>query len=98
MIDGRGKAASPAWGRGRLPPLRDPLHELSGTASMHLPPGGGVVIRTGSKVFEIGRGTGNLVLLVERLHADAWVAGPSRPEGARSAPILSRRASSGGRN
>ena len=83
MTDGRGKAVSPAWGHGRLPPLRDPLHELSGMASMHLPPEGRAVIQSGSKVLEIGCGTGNLGLLVRRLRADAWVAGPLRHEGAR---------------
>jgi ubiquinone/menaquinone biosynthesis C-methylase UbiE len=65
----------PAMGRDRLLPLYDPLQRLLGMGSVH----GWLVdqarIQPEQRVLEIGCGTGNLAILIKRLHPDAEVVG-----------------------
>lgn len=69
------KTYIPGLGHDRLLPLYDPLQRLLGVASAHRPLADQADVRPDQRVLEIGCGTGNLVLLVKRLHPGAEVVG-----------------------
>ena len=64
-----------AMGRGRLLPLYDPLQRLLGMGSVHRQLVDQARIQPDQKILEIGCGTGNLAILVKRLHPGAEVVG-----------------------
>jgi len=72
---GHEKGYLPGMGHDRLLPLYDPLHRLLGLDKLHRPLVDQAAVRPGHRVLEIGCGTGNLALLVKRLHPDAEVVG-----------------------
>ncbi len=72
---GHGKDYVPGMGHDRLLPLYDPLHRLLGMDKVHRPLVDQADVRPGHRVLEIGCGTGNLALLIKRLHPDAEVVG-----------------------
>jgi ubiquinone/menaquinone biosynthesis C-methylase UbiE len=72
---GHEKDYLPGMGHDRLLPLYDPLHRLLGMDKVHRPLVDQADVRPGHRVLEIGCGTGNLALLVKRLHPDAEVVG-----------------------
>jgi ubiquinone/menaquinone biosynthesis C-methylase UbiE len=65
----------PAAGHDWLLPLYDPLVKLLGSESAHRQLLDQAGIRPGHRVLEIGCGTGNLAILVKRLHPRAEVVG-----------------------
>jgi ubiquinone/menaquinone biosynthesis C-methylase UbiE len=65
----------PAMGRDRLLPLYDPLQRLLGIGSVHRWLVDQARIQPDQRVLEIGCGTGNLALLIKRLHPGAAVVG-----------------------
>src|SRR5215213_1691508 len=65
----------PAMGRDRLLPLYDPLQRLLGMGSVHRWLVDQARIQPEQRVLEIGCGTGNLAILVKRLHPGAEVVG-----------------------
>ena len=65
----------PAMGHDRLPPLYDPLQRLLGMDSVHRQLVNQARIQPAQRVLEIGCGTGNLAILIKRLHPDAEVVG-----------------------
>ena len=65
----------PGMGRHHLLPLYDPLSRLLGVTAIHRPLVDQAAVRTGQRLLEIGCGTGNLALLVARLHPGAEVTG-----------------------
>ncbi len=65
----------PGMGHDRLLPLYDPLHRLLGMDKVHRLLVDQADVRPGHRVLEIGCGTGNLALLVKRLHPDSEVVG-----------------------
>jgi ubiquinone/menaquinone biosynthesis C-methylase UbiE len=65
----------PAMGRDRLLPLYDPFTWLLGVPRVHRRLVELAAIEPGHRVLEIGCGTGNLALRVQRMHPDAEVAG-----------------------
>lgn len=69
------KAHVPHAGHNPPPPLYDFLYRLLGIGSHHRELVDQAGIRPGHRVLEIGCGTGNLALLVKRLHPDAEVVG-----------------------
>ena len=69
------KTYVPGLGHDRLLPLYDPLQKLLGVASAHRPLVDQAENRPGQRVLEIGCGTGNLAILVKRLHPGAEVVG-----------------------
>ncbi len=73
--EGPRKAYLPGMGHDRLLPLYDPLQRLLGLESYHRQLVDQAGIRSGHRVLEIGCGTGNLTLLVKRLHPGAEVVG-----------------------
>ncbi len=73
--EGPRKAYVPGMGHDRLLPLYDPFCRLLGIASVHRTLVDQAGIRPGHRVLEIGCGTGNLALLVKRLHPRAEVVG-----------------------
>lgn len=75
MAEGHDKTYLPGMGHDRLLPVYDPLCRLLGMPKVHRPLVDQAKIRPGQRVLEIGCGTGNLVLLVKRLHRDAEVVG-----------------------
>ena len=58
-----------------LLPLYDPLQKLLGFESIHRQLVDQVNIQPGHRVLEIGCGTGNLLILIKRLHPQAEVVG-----------------------
>jgi|SRR5215207_4408987 len=69
------KTYLPGMGHDWLLPLYDPLCRLLGIESAHRLLVDRADIRMDHRVLEIGCGTGNLALLVKRLHPDADVIG-----------------------
>jgi len=65
----------PAMGHDRLLPLYDPLQRLLGMESVHRRLVDQARIQPDQRVLEIGCGTGNLTILIKRLHPDAEVVG-----------------------
>ena len=65
----------PAMGHDRLLPLYDPLQRLLGMGSLHRQLVDQACIQPDQRVLEIGCGTGNLAILIKRLHPDAEVVG-----------------------
>ena len=69
------KTYLPGMGHDWLLPLYDPLQKLLGVASAHRQLVDQADLRPGHRVLEIGCGTGNLVILIKRLHPQAEVVG-----------------------
>ena len=65
----------PGLGHDRLLPLYDTLQKLLGVASAHRPLVDQANIRLDQRVLEIGCGTGNLAILVKRLHPGVEIVG-----------------------
>jgi ubiquinone/menaquinone biosynthesis C-methylase UbiE len=65
----------PGMGRTWLTPLYDPVTRILGIPALHRLLVDQAGIRARQRVLEIGCGTGNLALLVKRLHAGADVVG-----------------------
>ena len=65
----------PAMGHDRLLPLYGPLQRLLGMESVHRQLVDQARIQPEQRVLEIGCGTGNLAILIKRLHPDAEVVG-----------------------
>jgi ubiquinone/menaquinone biosynthesis C-methylase UbiE len=65
----------PAMGRDRLLPLYDPFTWLVGVPRVHRRLAARAGVAPGHRVLEVGCGTGNLALLVQRLHPGAEVVG-----------------------
>jgi ubiquinone/menaquinone biosynthesis C-methylase UbiE len=65
----------PAMGHDLLLPLYDPLQRLLGMESIHRRLVDQARIQPDQRVLEIGCGTGNLAILIKRLHPDAEVVG-----------------------
>jgi len=75
MAEGHEKTYVPGMGHERLLPLYDPLCRLLGMPKIHRSLVDQAEIGPGQRVLEIGCGTGNLALLVKRLHPNAEVVG-----------------------
>jgi ubiquinone/menaquinone biosynthesis C-methylase UbiE len=73
--EGHRKAYIPGFGKDWLLPLYDPLQRLIGSESYHRQMVDLADIRPGQRVLEIGCGTGNLLILIKRLHPQAEVVG-----------------------
>ena len=69
------KSYIPGLGHDRLLFLYDPVQKLLGVASAHRPLVDQADIRPDQRVLEIGCGTGNLAILIKRLHPGAEVVG-----------------------
>ena len=65
----------PAMGHDRLLPFYDPLQRLLGIESVHRQLVDQARIQPDQRLLEIGCGTGNLAILIKRLHPDAEVVG-----------------------
>ena len=65
----------PAMGHDRLLPLYDPLQRLLGMGSVHRQLVDQARIQPDQRILEIGCGTGNLAILIKRLHPGAEVVG-----------------------
>src|SRR5215208_4830986 len=65
----------PAMGHDRLLPFYDPLQRLLGMESVHRLLVDQARIQPDQRILEIGCGTGNLAILIKRLHPDAEVVG-----------------------
>jgi ubiquinone/menaquinone biosynthesis C-methylase UbiE len=65
----------PAMGHDRLLPLYDPLQRLLGMESVHRQLVYRARIQPAQRILEIGCGTGNLAILIKRLHPDAEMVG-----------------------
>jgi SAM-dependent methyltransferase len=65
----------PGMGRDWLLPLYDPLTRALGMEAAHRSLADRADVRSGQRVLEIGCGTGNLAVLVKRLHHDVDVVG-----------------------
>ena len=65
----------PAMGHDRLLPLYDPLQRLLGLGSVHRWLVDQARIQPDQRVLEIGCGTGNLAILIKRLHPGTQVIG-----------------------
>jgi SAM-dependent methyltransferase len=65
----------PAMGHDRLLPLYDPLQRLLGMESVHRQLVDQARIQPDQRVLEFGCGTGNLAILIKRLHPHAEVVG-----------------------
>ena len=65
----------PAMGHDRLLSLYDPLQRLLGMGSVHRWLIDQACIQPDQRILEIGCGTGNLAILIKRLHPDAEVVG-----------------------
>jgi ubiquinone/menaquinone biosynthesis C-methylase UbiE len=64
-----------AMGHDRLLPLYDPLQRLLGMESVHRQLVDQARIQPDQRILEIGCGTGNLAILIKRLHPGAEVIG-----------------------
>lgn len=73
--EGHPKQYVPGMGHDRLLALYDPVCKLLRIASVHRPLVDQASVRPGHRVLEIGCGTGNLALLVARLHPEAEIVG-----------------------
>lgn len=69
------KGYLPGFGHDRLLPLYDPIQKLLGLESYHRQLADQADIRPGHRVLEVGCGTGNLAILIKRLHPGAEVVG-----------------------
>lgn len=69
------KTYLPGMGHDWLLPLYDPLQKLLGFESLHRQLVDQAAIRPNHRVIEIGCGTGNLSILIKRLHPQAQVVG-----------------------
>ena len=69
------KTYLPGMGHDRLLPLYDPLQKLLGFESIHRQLVDQAGIRPNHRLIEIGCGTGNLSILIKRLHPQAEVVG-----------------------
>jgi SAM-dependent methyltransferase len=69
------KTYIPGFGHDWLLPLYDPLQKLLGFESYHRQLVDQAKLRPGHRILEIGCGTGNLLLLIQRLHPQAEVVG-----------------------
>jgi ubiquinone/menaquinone biosynthesis C-methylase UbiE len=65
----------PGMGRDWLLPLYDPLTRALGMEAAHRSLADQADLRSGQRVLEIGCGTGNVAVLVKRLHPDVRVVG-----------------------
>ena len=65
----------PGMGHDRLLPLYDTVSRLLGVTSMHRQLVDQAAVRPGQRLLEIGCGTGNLAIMVARLHPGADVTG-----------------------
>jgi SAM-dependent methyltransferase len=74
-LDEPRKAYLPGFGHDWLIPLYDPVLKLLGFESYHRQLVDQADIRPGQRILEIGCGTGNLAILIKRLHPDADVVG-----------------------
>lgn len=74
-VDGPRQDYVPGMGHHRLLPLYDPLQRLLGVPAAHRRLVDQASIGPGHRVLEIGCGTGNLALLVKRLHPGTEVVG-----------------------
>ncbi len=72
---GREHDYMPAMGRDRLLPLYDPFTRLVGVPRVHRRLALQAAVEPGHRVLEIGCGTGNLALRVQRMHPAADVVG-----------------------
>jgi SAM-dependent methyltransferase len=75
VAGGHARPYLPAMGRAWLLPLYDPFTRLIGAPRVHGELLDRAGLRPGSRVLEIGCGTGNLLLLAKRRCPDADVAG-----------------------
>jgi ubiquinone/menaquinone biosynthesis C-methylase UbiE len=75
----------PAMGHDRLLPLYDPLQRLLGLGSVHRWLVDQAHIQPDQRVLEIGCGTGNLAILIKRLHPSAEVVGRAQRKARREA-------------
>lgn len=73
--EGHGKGYVPGMGHDRLLPFYDPLSRVLGITSVHRPLVDQAHLRSGQRILEIGCGTGNLAILVKRLHPGVEVVG-----------------------
>jgi ubiquinone/menaquinone biosynthesis C-methylase UbiE len=62
-------------GHDRLLPLYDPFQRLLGMGSVHRQLVDQARIQPAQRILDIGCGTGNLAMLIKRLHPDAEVVG-----------------------
>jgi ubiquinone/menaquinone biosynthesis C-methylase UbiE len=69
------KSYLPAMGHDRLLPLYDPLQRLLGMESVHRQLVNQARFQPDQRILEIGCGTGNLAILIKRLHPGAEVVG-----------------------
>ena len=74
-LDEPRKAYLPGFGHDWLLPFYDPFQKLLGFEAYHRQLVDQADIRPGQRILEIGCGTGNLAILIKRLHPDADVVG-----------------------
>jgi ubiquinone/menaquinone biosynthesis C-methylase UbiE len=73
--DAGGRRFLPGMGRDWLLPLYDPFTRLIGVESAHRKLADQAELESAERVLEIGCGTGNLALLVKRMHSQLEVVG-----------------------
>lgn len=74
-VDAAGRRFLPGMGRDWLLPLYDPFTRLIGVEAAHRKLADQAELASADRVLEIGCGTGNLALLVKRMHPQLEVAG-----------------------